>query len=163
MPKDDEQYRSILGILRDNKLNWVAEQIQDQVRAGKNVSKEAIESSKSIEQPINSGYAAVDTMDESRSQKKMTFVSTVDYSESEKLEIAIRAIEIITIDIWDIQNYTQTMLVPDRGENNVSIDFIPDDYDESSASGLSDFYVDSIASRNQLVSVLKRLRSAADS
>lgn len=119
-------YEQLISILNQNKLGWVAAQVEEQVRLGKTVKKE-IETLKE-----SHGEFELFTTDEyPRSFKKgpkATFPITVEYQPSERLKLLLDAIEHVAINTADMEHHFVNYFGSEM-DNWLGVTFQPEEID----------------------------------
>jgi hypothetical protein len=113
-----EAYNALVQLLRNNHLDWVAVQIEEEIILGKIKSER-------INVPVSVTYGGASGLIEKRTPEstKGEFVARVAYTEQEKFEIAIGAVEAVVLGAIKIQdNLAETL---NAHEPNTQIHFVP--------------------------------------
>lgn len=126
----DEAYEALLQSMRDQGLGWVVEQVQQQVRAGKLVTKDVT--------PFRESYSsrfieelAVGT----RRRRRERLAATEEYSAEERLSLVLEAIENAVVHTAEIQDQV-LQFVQDQSSID-QVRFEPDAFEEAQAFTLS--------------------------
>ena len=116
-----EAYESLLAWLRQNNLEWVAEQVQDEITLGR-IKSERI----TVEKPEDTDKLPV-SLEVVGSPRKLPgrssaeFLSRVEYSPHEKFEIAIGAVEAVVSGAVKIEDSILKLI----GSSSAKVDFVP--------------------------------------
>jgi hypothetical protein len=118
-----EAYESLLAWLRKNNLEWVAEQVENEITLGK-IKSERI----AVEKTETVVFDRFKTLIESdRAPQKLTgrssaeFLARVEYNPFEKFEIAIGAVEAVVLGAVKIQDSLLEVI----GPSSSNINFVP--------------------------------------
>ena len=138
-------YEIILGHLREIGLSWVVAQIQEQVRLGKSVTPYA-------------DTTAVLLAEKPLAGRRQALTSTEEYTEDERLEIALQAIEIALVHSAAMEKelvnfYNSSPDFPSK------VSFEPDEFDESKRLVVEIIPDNRRSAIEKLESVLSKLRS----
>jgi hypothetical protein len=113
-----EAYDALVQWLRNNHLDWVAVQIEEEIILGK-IKSERI----NVPAGVIYGDALNLTGKRTPEPTKGEFVARADYTEQEKFEIAIGAVEAVVLGAIKIQDELAKTLNAD--EFNTQIHFVP--------------------------------------
>jgi hypothetical protein len=123
-----EAYDVLLGHLRQLHLMWIVEQIQEQVRAGKAITK-AVSPQSGIES-IRFPEEELDAISSSRGRRQR-LASTEPYTDQERLAIAVNAISKAIVQVSEMQTEVVHFFLSES-DGQPTIIFEPDEFDESS-------------------------------
>jgi len=140
MPSHTAQaaYSELLEVLRAQGRGWVADQVQEQVRAGKPITKKVFLPQRQLledeeEESVSEASIESDTSAEpvsSRETRREHRAATEDYSAEERLDLVIASIEAAMVQPADIERN-----LVDFFESMTSapamIRFEPDEFDDS--------------------------------
>lgn len=94
----DEAYAIILSALREHRLSWVVEQIQDQVRAGKPTTRVVAPT------PPSMSLRYADEASLARRPRSERLAATESYTPTERLTLALEAIERAVVQTADLED-----------------------------------------------------------
>ena len=122
-----EAYEIILEHLRKRGFGWVVEQIQEQVRSGKPLIKDV-----SLQPGIRTGLFADEKFEIKTTAKgrRQRLAATENYTDKERLEIAVTAIESVAIQTTVMQEELAAFFASSMDEPQ-KILFEPDEFDET--------------------------------
>lgn len=102
----EETYAQLVQVLRRVNLAYVVDQVADQIRLGrsekKNVQVQAI--------PDGAVAEVLTSSRKKRKGKTEVFTENVEFNSFEKLELLVRAIERVTIELVDLHSTTAQLL-----------------------------------------------------
>ena len=101
-----EIYRLLEEILSNRGLNWVNEQVIEQIRLGKTVQREIV----TLKQDGPLWYIADEDRFEYKKGPKETFITMENYTPIESLELLLNAIEMVVIDTAENESEMLTSL-----------------------------------------------------
>ena len=96
-----EAYNSLVDILNNNGLDWVAAQVAEHIRIGKTIQKE-IDTLKEERYPQL--FSDDDFQSRFRKGSRDTFPVVIDYEPRERLELLLNAIEKVVLDTAQIES-----------------------------------------------------------
>jgi hypothetical protein len=125
--KCQDLYRRLEMLLKEHRLQWVVEQVEEQIRTGKTVSEE-IEPAKGGDHPELAHVAEIVPRKSSRrpTSPKDKFLRRLEYTPCEQLELLISATEHAVVDVGEIgsvfwhfvrtkeQNFTKVQFVSEE-------------------------------------------------
>lgn len=117
-------YESLLKILQDQGLEWVSEQVEEQVRLGKTIDKEV----ETLKEPRRSSQMSMFVSEyEHRYTRgpKAKFPVRVKYEPGERLNLLISAIKEAVVNTSEMEIHLFKSL--DEEETYSSIDFAPEE------------------------------------
>jgi len=120
-----EAYSTLVAWLRSNHLDWVADQIEDEVALGK-VKSERIQvgqfeaQSRAPELPLSTTKEIQTPVERKTSRSGSEFLARAEYTEQEQFDIALGAIEAVVLGAVKIQDSLLSALGP-----TASIHFVP--------------------------------------
>lgn len=153
----NEAYRIILEHLRKSGFGWVAAQIQEQVRSGKPLIKDV------SPHPATSSIQYIDEEFETKPSTKgrrQRLAATENYTDIERLEIAINAIDSLVIQTTAMQEELIVFFATSMDGSQMIL-FEPDEFDESDALTIKYPFEKRKASVNDLKALLDMLREEA--
>jgi hypothetical protein len=106
----DEAYAMILSALREHGLSWVVEQIGDQVRAGKPITRVVATASPS------GSHRYSDEVSPARRPRRERLTATEPYTSGERLTLALDAIERAVIQTADLEDEVLRLAHPGESE-----------------------------------------------
>jgi hypothetical protein len=124
-----EAYESLLTWLRENNLEWVAEQVENEITLGK-IKSERITVEKTEDVSFDRPRISVESY---RAPQKLTgrssaeFLARVEYSPYEKFEIATGAVEAVVSGAVKIQDSILELI----GPSSANINFVPGETGDS--------------------------------
>ena len=148
-----EFYNALLAGLRDKGLEWVASQVQEQVRSGKLVSKKV---SPFIENPRE--LFTLGSVLSAGKGKPQILISTEEYSAEERLEIAVDAIEAAVVHTAKIEEHL-VKFVEEELESEHPLSFAPDQFDDSEPREVIRPSAEREQAVREVMKALARLRS----
>ena len=125
-----ELYNSLITVLQKKRLNWVINEIDEQIRIGKLEEKEAkpLKERKLLEQNALPGFQQDTSLFEYGSKTK--FQVRREYKPQERLLILINAIEQAVINIVEIENEVMAFFDTDPGLGKIDVTFTPTENEE---------------------------------
>jgi hypothetical protein len=130
----NEAYEILLGWLRNSDLNWVAEQIENEIALGK-IRSERISVEKVETRPLQTFSIQMAADHDSKKQagrSSAEFLARVEYDPFEKFEIAAGAVEAVVSGAIKIQKALVTLLSPSSAA--ITINFVPGETGDSAYS-----------------------------
>ncbi|WP_159009337.1 hypothetical protein [Bradyrhizobium sp. S69] len=118
-----EAYEALVRWLRENKLDWVAQQIEEEAVLGKTELKRIATSDTKVSPVVGTFRDAAEITSGSAPPKRQSaeFLVRVDYSPYEKFDIAVSAVRAVVIGAIEIQDALATALNIGNGQ----ICFVP--------------------------------------
>lgn len=149
-----EAYEIILDHLREIGLSWVVAQIQEQIRSGKSVTKAVT---------TYTNRAAVVFAEEplagsNKSRRRETLAATEEYTEDERLEIALQAVERALVHSAAMEKELVSFY-RSSPDSPSKVSFEPAEFDESERLVVEIIPDDRRSAIEKLESVLSKLRS----
>lgn len=126
-------YELLLSAFREYGLDWVVDQIQEHVQAGKSIDKSVISQDVVRSEVLDLDGSAPERPPRTSRKRGLT---TEPYSAEERLDIAIDALEAIAVQTTEIENHLADFLEKETGGPAI-IRFEPDELDRSDASTVS--------------------------
>ncbi len=106
----EEVYEELLQILRDQNLNWVVEEIQQQVLIGRTDMKK-VQAVVELEDSRRHQLTLYNLADnDERSGRSAEYITSIQYSPEEKLHLLIDSIEQVTVNLTDIKRSAWSLL-----------------------------------------------------
>jgi len=120
----EEAYALVLEILRRHDLSWVATQVQDQVRAGKPVTRVVAPRQATMLERF------AEELPEPRRTRRERLAATEPYSASERLSLALDAVEHAVVETAEIEGEVIQFFGTDsKGAGRVI--FRPEEFEEA--------------------------------
>jgi hypothetical protein len=148
----DEAYNEILDLLRRHELSWVVGQVQDQVRAGKPATRMVTPRSA----PVSDLFAG--EVSQPRRQRRERLAATEPYSASERLRLALEAIERAVIQTVEVQREVVEFF-DSEGIAGTGVAFEPEQFDETARFEIRALPQSRMDALTQLRSAINALRS----
>jgi hypothetical protein len=122
-----ETYNILAKLLRDSNLEWVMDQIDAEVRVGKLLEKPIREISVGYANR-NVAFELVEATEPQRRGRSGSIRQRVEYSNRERLQVMIEAIEHAILHIADLEEATLKLM--HNGDPSIQIAFEPDGSNE---------------------------------
>ena len=152
---DSDAYKELLEALRSCGLDWVARQVQDQVRLGKPTIKSVTPSQERQSDRFADNSQEASGSGSRRKQKRS---ATEDYSASERLELVIEAIRTVIVDSFEIQDELINIL-NNKEPDMMPIMFEPEEFEDSERLELSTITIDRRKEVDRFRQLLEKLDS----
>ena len=147
----DETYSLLLDMLRQQGLEWVAAQVQDQVRAGKPAKRRVALRPASEQDLFVSDSARI------RSPKREVLAATEPYSARERVACALDAIEHVATHAAEMEAELTAFARGSRLSSKEVV-FVPDEFEDAPRTGfgaLTRERADAVANLRRLLSQLR--------
>ena len=126
---EDEAYRKILAILSENDLDWVSFQVQEQVRAGKPITKRV---------RVEPSYESIEEGSAGGRSRSEQLAGSEPYSAGERFLIALHALDAAIVQTAEMESavlgYFKGVLQGQdtkKSEEVPAIEFVPGEFEET--------------------------------